>query len=173
MKSLLRVADGRAADRLKPLLPECVIRRELEEAAVAEQKTLRMTDVRKEQIGAGDVHRRQAGRHVRQKRIGAAGFENRIMDPPVEERSLFGDLADRVGVDADVPSAVPDGEVRQRAERDAAGARAGTAVAEAVRDHQRIAELLEAGRQIGRRQTGEYRLLHSTEADRQVVVGVQ
>jgi len=107
------------------------------------------------QIGAGDIHHRQAGGHVREPRIGTAGFEDRIVDPSVDERALLADLGDRVGVDADIPSAVPDGEVRQGTERDAAGARARTPVAKAVRHQQRIAELLESGRQIGRRQAGE------------------
>jgi hypothetical protein len=68
-----------------------------------------------------------------------------VVDLPVQELALLGDVGHRLRGDAHIPLAILDREMRKRAERQAAGARAARLAAEPISHQQGIRRLFEAG----------------------------
>src|SRR5262245_9609455 len=100
-----------------------VIFGELRERPVAEQKRLRVADVRESEIAFGNVERREARGHGGEREVGAAVAEDFVIRAPVKKLALLDDIGQGFGVGAHIPASITNRQLRQRAERDAAGAR--------------------------------------------------
>src|SRR5690349_15604469 len=91
---------------------------------------------------------------------------------PAEELGLGPDALRRLGIDANLPFAILNRQVRKRTHRHATRFSAGRATSAAVGDEQGIAVLLEAQGQVSGCQAADEGFLYPTELDGQIVVGI-
>jgi len=131
-----------------------------------------MTDVREGQVIFRDVESGEARGHVSEMQVGLACVHDRVVGAAIEELALLDDFGEGFFVGPHIPPSVFDRQSGQRAQGDAARARAVFRFTEAIGDQHRVGILFETRRQVSCGEAGDERLLQTAEAEGEIVIRV-